>query len=644
MKRNSVLKLLTASLAVAAAFGGVAALNPQTASASTNKFEMDTVAAVRVDKQGIRFYAHFDETTKAQAEQNGYGFLVFPQDYLKVGTADEITGDYHTKLTKFVEIEGTKAIYQNDDGVWTANGVITEVLETSFDIPFTCVAYIGNETDGYTYATIDENFSRSSYQVASAAYIKEADKRATLLTTYKTKYGFGSDDKPVLIQDYKDLELISAAVTGGETFKDVQFVLNDNITLRNSYAPIPAAFEGTIDGNGKTVTANFEVAVVEDAADLTGTIDENPVIPTKLVDVAIEPELIGKATNSQKKELVTKADYTADGITGDYTGNALKFYGDELQTTVLKYYLTTPEYSTEEIETLKNTYDYVTMWLAKAGAGTAFGGLYNNTQTSAQDSSFTSNAWHKYTISVEEYFALTATYPNPYIVYTWQEKATSPNAIMYIGDIEFGFDVPSQTIAAITSEGDWSGTSSKGAIWHADYYTRDYFISAEEMAAKNFGTNYTGNAMESQYGGKSAAVNNAGYWRFNWDISTLTANQINYLKTNYTHVRFYAAVADVSEAVLGTAIENWYFGLGGGIMHYAEEATSTTDAGVNYYRFDSTNDSTWVEFNVPIEDFLEYANGKTQIDLFNRTASSRWGNWYEVYIYTSDIQFVKKSA
>ncbi len=814
MKRKSAFKSLTAVLAVSLVSGGIALLSQTgtanvTASAETGEtFKMDTVAAVRIpdaDKQGdvsgIRFYAHMDETTKANAEEYGYGFLVFPQRYLPSELPENY--NYHTQLLDKIDFEGDPAkIYENGD-LFTANGVIAPVDTANYDEAFTCVAYVKTATAGeYTYATIDKDFSRNVLQVASAAYIAEPEHRSAL----KSAYELGTTN-PVQIADGEDLELISKAVAEGENFTDVKFELVNDITLRYGYTPIPENFAGEIKGNNKTVTGSFNADIAANENVVTGTVTTTAKTPDKLVDIATEADLISSATASQKREILSKEEWAAEGLTGNYTGNALKIYGSEMQTTTLKYYLTIPAYTEDEIAEIKATYKYVNFWIAKNEVGTSFGGVYNNDVALSAQDSLTKNVWKKSTITVDEYFAAVSGKTKECLIYTWTEAAKAPNAVIYFGDIEFyteydarfiydattvanemyitkadwekdgitgdytgnavkftnssetnslkyfmtpptytedqiteikntydyvsfwialnnaggtpfqglwnniaantstnsntmfgtrnewhkfsitveeyfayieanktsdgnvqmiyvyvgtktnapnvaiyfgniefSFEAPSQTLVSITEDGNWSGTSTKGPIWHKDYYSRDYFVSASEMAKKDFGTAYTGNAVESQHGGKNAAVNNAGYWQFNYDVSALTTAQRNHLTQNYTHVRFYAAVADVSEEVLGTAIENWYFGLGGGLMHYAEETTHTTsETNINYYRFDAANESTWIEFNVPLADFFTYAEGKTTLDLFNRTASSRWGNWYEVYVYTSDIQFVNSA-
>lgn len=568
MKRKSAFKSLTAVLAVSLVSGGIALLSQAgtgnvTASAATGEtFKMDTVAAVRIpdaDKQGdvsgIRFYAHMDEATKANAEEYGYGFLVFPQRYLPSELPENY--NYHTQLLDKIDFEGDPAkIYENGD-LFTANGVIAPVDKANYDEAFTCVAYVKTATAGeYMYATIDKDFSRNVLQVASAAYIAEPEHRSAL----KSAYELGTTN-PVQIADGEDLELISKAVANGENFTDVKFELVNDITLRYGYTPIPENFAGEIKGNNKTVTGSFNADIAANGNVVTGTLTTTAKTPDKLVDIATEADLISSATASQKREILSKEEWAAEGLTGNYTGNALKIYGSEMQTTTLKYYLTIPAYTEDEIAEIKATYKYVNFWIAKNEVGTSFGGVYNNDVALSAQDSLTKNVWKKSTITVDEYFAAVAGKTKECLIYTWTEANKAPNAVIYFGDIEFYTEYDARFVYDATTVA--PKTYMTKAEWEQDGITGDY----------------TGNAVKFT---NSSQTNSLRYYM---TPPVYTETQITKIKNTYDYVGFWIAMSD--------AVGTPFYGL-----------WNNTTEGNQASAFGAKN--VWHKFSITVEEYFAY--------------------------------------
>lgn len=596
MKRKTILKTVTAAFALSFACGAgfaLAANNNVSASAEDAKrFEMDTVAALRIGgnsaDSGMRFYAYMGEEIKeiATAEGNEYGFLIFPQSFL-----GEVTDDYHNKISKYVAIPGDPdKIYQNEDGVWTAHGVLTGVLEANFvnGVEYTCVAWVKDST-GYTYADIDPEFSRSAYDIASAAYLEEPEKREKIVSTYTytnsegavtTK--FASEDYPVLINDEEDLTLIAEEVKAGATFENVNFKLNQDITLSYGYEPIGSGFAGKINGNDKTVTGSFKAEITENTEAVTGNVTAVAKTPDKLVNIATEADLISNATASQKREILSAEEWAADGVTGEYSGNALKIYGSEMQTTTLRYYFNAPTYTDEEIAEIKATYKYVNFWIAKNEVGTSFGGIYNNDVALSAQQSFTANVWKKSTITVDEYFAAVTSEAvgRDVLIYTWTEAAKAPNAVIYFGDIEFYTEYDARKIYDATSVAPKQYITQ--ADWEKDGITGDY----------------TGNAVKFTNGSQT---NSSNYYM---TPAAYTPEEIETIKGKYEYVNFWIALNNV-----GTPF--------GGLWN-------NTTGGNGSSTFGARNE--WHKFSITVEAYFAHIEA-------NKTSA---GNVKMIYIYVGD--------
>lgn len=236
-------------------------------------FEMESGAFIRTEKPyGIRFRAKMDGTTKARidADDASFGFLIFPKAYL--GSA---TGDFHNKsvIKDYVDIAGDKSLvyYEEDDGCYYANGALVGIREENLHLDFTAVCYI-SESGTYTYT--QPASERNVASVLSAAYIDRAEERSALTTAFSA---LGTAALPVEINSDVELAKIAGEVNAAENpnaFTDVNFKLVNDVTVPQDFETIGAAFAGSIDGNGKTLTRYFTDHLIADTAKLTNVTEK----------------------------------------------------------------------------------------------------------------------------------------------------------------------------------------------------------------------------------------------------------------------------------------------------------------------------------------------------------------------------------
>ena len=577
MKRKSMFKMITATLALSVVGGATALLaqNNVTASAEST-FAMDTVAAVRIpnanvqnDVSGIRFYVHMDETMRNEAQSSGYGFLVFPQRYLSRVT----TGEYHAELddnnsetTDYIQITGDKKkFYDNDnDGLWTAQAVIAPVSVENYDEPFTCVAYINDGNGGYKYATIDNTFSRNVLQVASAAYIAEPQNRSALATAY----ALGTTN-PVQIADGEDLALISEQVADGEAFNGVSFKLANDITLADGFEPIANTFAGRIDTNGVEISGNFSAAIVKDKTVLTGDpVTENVSNPTKLLEIT---EICGTTDNGGVYNTDVAQSYVANedlpqALKENYTGNAVKYpvYGTN------DSWCLRNGYSTSKLEAVAKTYNYVQFRLAPVLSDdnsfsegwylTIENGILqyarenNRNATTHTFKDENKNTWHIFTVHMDDYIS----YVDGKTTFDfwdclWQQGEGSSSNLnggldIYIGDIEFILDIPEKFLSI----------ESVSDVFHNDY--AETFVETPTLAG-----DYAGSAISWTKIG-----NNSGNYYIN---NSFLEKDKELVKQNYNTVTLNLGFTSTSTNA------GWYYWLQGGIMPIVNETEYAESGG-----------------------------------------------------------------
>lgn len=345
MKTKSLLKIFGATLAVCAVSGAIVcvdtALTADASAPADAVFEMEQKASVRLgvnaDDAGIRFRVVMNETMKNYIVNNDNvtcGFLIFQQKDL-VSTSGTITDNYHENINVKVDIPCNESLIYQDGENYYANGALTQIKVTeNFDRELTCVAYTYDGTN-YEYADLNPEFSRSVYDVSSAAYIHEPTKRERLTATYSVL----GDTAPVLIRSYDDLAAISAEVTEkGTTFANVKFELGTNITLPDDYVALPSEFAGTIDFGDYSVIAakNQKIAVVNSSvtnARYVEVVDGTPYL------ISLQAE---DYSDKYQNNLEVKQAFSAENdiaalsskVTGTYSGNATMFtlYGSDLAT------------------------------------------------------------------------------------------------------------------------------------------------------------------------------------------------------------------------------------------------------------------------------------------------------------------------
>lgn len=271
MRKKFIVTILSLFMSLCAFFG-ITTITKTSASAADATFYVSDKASIKVDESGIRFYALMDETTKTQAETYGFGFFIFPQSYYAEVTDLDVT-DFNGTLPKKQTITGDKTkIYSYGDGLYAANAVLTQLQATSFDIEFTCVAYVLDENGGYTYA-YDETLAKSVYNIASQAVLnteEDSSKIDGIFQTYgaESVYGFGTETKPVLVTDGEQIYELDALVDGGRTYQDINFKATNDVTV-DCYgltAPISETFGGTfVESDGKIDLVNGGSAGMEHA-------------------------------------------------------------------------------------------------------------------------------------------------------------------------------------------------------------------------------------------------------------------------------------------------------------------------------------------------------------------------------------------
>lgn len=465
MKKKSLLKLFGITLAACAVSGALVgvdqALTANAAAPVDAVFEMEQKASVRfgesAEDAGIRFRVKMDEAMKNYIVENdgvSYGFLIFQQKDL--GT---ITDDYHTAIAKKVEIAGDENKIYKDGGSYWANGALTKIdVAANFDRELTCVAYTYDGTD-YEYADLlDVEFSRSVYEVSSAAYIGEPNNREKLTETY-TALG---DSAPVLIGSYDDLAALSTEVTDkGTTFANVKFELGANIELADGYAAIPQAFAGTIDfGNYSVIAAKGE------------TISENASIVSnakyvEVVDNTPYLMIVDSTNRTNYKAGTSSMAYTSatdlaalTNVTGEYSGNAANVNGaNDLKGTVAL------GWTGAQLQALKQSgYNSVTFTFLAKNASTA-GKLYTavkNFEVVGQMGLWRANQWYSVAVNIDDVAAAMA--DNTLTLFDGITR-TGQLTTFYFGDIALSKETASEMTTL------WDASESYGQLKDVSAWT-----------------------------------------------------------------------------------------------------------------------------------------------------------------------------
>ncbi len=669
-KRNFLISILTMVMAVCAFMGVLGITNAANVKAEGQTFYVDNSFSIKMDEGAIRFYTVMDAETKALAEQNGYGFFIFPNSYYTEVSALN-KADFHNTLPKKVEIEGnangTSKIYSYENGLYATNAVIKNLKYESFGIEFTCVAFVENGDGTYTYA-YNEDLSVSAYEELSATYLSgledvDYDK---LMATYgdhadetRTNYSFGKNN-PILITNESQIAVIASNVAdGADTYEGLNFKLAENITLANTTASIGSDFLGTIDGNGKTVTGELDATLVVGKTATELNYVENVLPLTVENDIYLkvtEENSINKTGYSNgaysvgdKLTFLTSEDYAEEGLTGDYTGNAIKW--SAVNNSGWNFINQLSDFA-RSIDNLEKQYDTVIFNFAiKDTRDSATGSYYwnvsdgmlsySNIMTSATSGSmpvtkYASGEWFEIKVPISHFISYTQGKESVfYFNHSWSSMGSGGSHMdFYFGDIEFSSSVPSKLMdfgdlenAVYFNENGEKKVNT--FIYNGDIWKNKAVVSAEEVAQLGFSGNYSGPAI------KYASSNNSNWYV----VNRFTEKQLDELVNKYSYVRLNYAAVKNSAWVEGRAFS------------YYNSSLIERDGSTLKFTFDANNVNQWMAIDFTVESFVKYlrADGSVTADPTDASKDNvlrlhhrSWGSGkFDGYdIYMGNIEFV----
>ncbi len=642
-KRNLLVSIMAMVMALCA-FCGIMTMTNTAKADAISGLSVAKFTSIKVDEPQIRFYAVMDADAKAQAEANGYGFLIFPQSYYTNEKANLDTENFHA-LAKKVEIPGDIAkIYPHEEGTFAVTATLKDIQADSFAIRFTCVAYIGNAEVGYSYA-YDQDLGVSIQDIASKNYLdvkEDENQKEVLMNTYgpDSIYGFGSTN-PILVTDGAQMSYIADQVAADADYA-LNFKLDSDITLPNG-ATLANTYKGTFDGNGKTVTADFAAVLVDGKTTTDLNYTESILTPADYInfdtdyvayDVRNNPDgekgrLYQGNTNSylDKGEVLSKEEWQADGVTGNYNGNLIKSSG---------YYYTTwqivGKYSDAQLEAIVDYYDYARFYLGVINTDTAVTklsypvnyfvytaeGATSTTKLGSQSFNIDTANGTLYEIRIAISDFITAAKSGEMIQLfsigwgscTKNDKnssgaAATYNLYQYFSEIEFVFESPVDPIIVDETSYETYKCASDSVT-----ATRTY-LTAEEVAALGFSGDYTGAATRF-----SDNVGNQVYYL----NKSYTNAQLNYIKQNYTSVSIWVA----KQVTLIDGGSSW-----------------TVFSGQLYPNGNwPNNNNKWINVKITVDRFIECVSGQTSIAV-TKLAVQSISQIASMYCYLGDIQFIK---
>lgn len=159
-------------------------------------FAMKDGASVRLTSNGLRFQVRMNQETRDNIVNNdnvSLHFLIAPASYFAGVTGDYVT-NIASKLT--VDVDESLIYYNDEDGLYYANGCVYNVLEANRTLEFNAVAYTYTVgvAQPYVYAEMGDTV-RSQYYVLNAATTDiEKDYTSKIFDAYSW---YGSDRYPI---------------------------------------------------------------------------------------------------------------------------------------------------------------------------------------------------------------------------------------------------------------------------------------------------------------------------------------------------------------------------------------------------------------------------------------------------------------
>lgn len=245
LKSKSKLIFLLAMIMFMSFACGIMSFSAQVRAQSVGTFEMENVASIRLDANGLRFKATLDDdalNTIDDIDSKLY-FIVMPAEYL-----DVCDGDYSkaVKADKCLYINVPKANIGKvnpDDNFYYAYAGISPVNPNNYNLNFVAIACIetaGEETT-YRYASIKQGVESypitSQYKILVAAALEVSTDYTSIIATHYD--WFGNENYPILIDDDTDYSKLL-------TKKDNAFFAGKKINIANTVTTYnPSDFEGS---------------------------------------------------------------------------------------------------------------------------------------------------------------------------------------------------------------------------------------------------------------------------------------------------------------------------------------------------------------------------------------------------------------
>ncbi|MBR2448853.1 MAG: hypothetical protein IKB30_01890, partial [Clostridia bacterium] len=466
-------------------------------------------------------------------------------------------------------------------------------------------------------------------------------------------YNLGSTDNPILITDAAQLSMISEEVEAGTTdYAGMNFQLANNIALDNGFTPIASTFAGNILGDGKQVSGELVVELVDGKTATELNYVENVIIPTHFLelnsdtfvgyDAKTNPDgekgAIYNASNNfytDKGTLITEETWKEDGITGDYSGNAIKITANYY----MNWTLTNP-YNQAQINKLADNYDFVRFYLAGASTdetdtswyynlgGGMLGAYYGNDSDNASIAYSRAKQWIEFKFSIEKFVELLNSASFEFFNVHWNKAGgkeggnATATVVLYMSNIEFVTE-PTPTHWFKVSEQSWAtdrilyNDSSVKYQPGGDFVT---YMNETEVSELGFAGGYTGAAV------RYTSQNNSG-----WSLKNIfSERQLSKIKDTYDHLYIWFAAAPISDETT-----EWSDPM-------TEDLIALTSTGQTSIPVNNTNQKIWRKFIVPIDSFITYLGENSAVGFFNRG----WGNgkWGEAYYYFGDIGFGNAST
>lgn len=356
-------------------------------------------------------------------------------------------------------------------------------------------------------------------------------------------------------------------------------------------------------------------------------VDENFSGPNACVyvgDIFFESKLIVKNKDMPTPVEMSETEWKADGITGDYTGEAVKFAQDNGNSN-FNYY---NPYSIAKLNSLKSQYNRIslyfafnhtdtngTIWLYHTG----FKGKANPANSAYSIAKGNIGVWQKLTISIDDYISLLkedGTY-----FYPWGDNEDtsgnlwSPNFAAgslidyYFGKLELSYEEPA---VLRINESNYTSIANPDAGVST-------FISAQTLSTLGIAGDYTGNATRITV--KEAALTNIGYRL----TTSYTEQQLTELKSKYTHVTTHIAFTGILTGSLN-------------IDTTITDQLLVVSKNNGFANGGFTSTPTWQKVSVTIDQFISLLdNGTVRI-----IATATWSPITlssELYMYIGDFVF-----